>query len=201
MASISLTKIDEWSNLFFTLLGIFALSLSHGEVGGRFFLFGGNSLPDHGVPPWKGRDPEEEQPNRLHPLPTEDIAPPERVAHTANASAIRAGNTTNFTQMAPTTGPVVPTFDSVAHFYGQLASEIFSDFWSASAEKPVPVTGSKLLLLPLNVISVISEAQNPAAFVSINFTREREDRRGQTEAILCCTKNRPERFVTRRFYN
>ena len=109
MVFMSLTKIDEQGNLFFTLLGVFTLSLAHGEVGGRFFLFSGNPLPDYGVPRWKGRDPEEEQPNRLHPLPTEDIDLPERVAHTANASAIRAGNTTNFTQMAPTTGPVVPT--------------------------------------------------------------------------------------------
>ena len=183
MAFISLTKIDERSNFFFSLLGVFALSLSHGEVGGRFFLFGGNPLPNHGVPRWKGRDPEEEQLHRLHPFPTEDIDLPTRVVHTANASAIRAVNTMDFTQMAPTTGPVVPTFDSAAHPYGQLVSEIFSDFWSASAEKPVPVTGSKLLLLPLNVISVISGAQNPAAFVSINFPRERGDRRGQTEAI------------------
>ena len=88
MVSISLTKIDEWSNLFFTLLGVFALSLSHGEVGGRLFLFGGNPIPDHGVSWWKGGDPAEEQLNRPHPLPAEDINSLEHVAHTAHASAI-----------------------------------------------------------------------------------------------------------------
>src|SRR5438270_5039518 len=117
MASISLTKIDAWSNLFFILLGVLALSLYHGEVGGRFFLFGENSLPDHGVPRWKGRDPEEEQPHRLHPLSAEDIDLPERVAYTANASAIRAGNTTDCIQRAPTPRSIVLTFYNTAHPY------------------------------------------------------------------------------------
>ena len=97
MAFIILTKVDERGNLFFFLLGVLALSLSHEEVGGRFFLFDGNPLPDHGVPWGQGRDLEEEQLHRLHPLPAEDIDLPERVAHTANASAIRAVNTTDFT--------------------------------------------------------------------------------------------------------
>jgi hypothetical protein len=158
MVSISLTEIDERSNPFFFLLGVFALSLFYEKVGGRFFLFGGHPLPDHEVPRWKDRDPEEEQPNRLHHLPTEDIALPERIAHTGNASAIRAVNTTDFIQMAPTTGHVGLTFNGAAHPYVQLASELFSDFSSVRTEKPVPVTGSKLFLLPLNVINVISGA-------------------------------------------
>jgi hypothetical protein len=52
--------------------------------------------------------------------------------------------------------------------YGQLASELFSDFPSASAQKPASVTGSQLFLLPLKVINVISEAQNPATYVPID---------------------------------
>jgi hypothetical protein len=167
MVSISLTEIDERSNPFF-LLGVSALSLFYEfeKVGGRFFLFGGHPLSDHGVPQWKNRDPEEEQPNRLHHLPTEDIALLERVAHTGNASAIRAVNTTDFTQRAPTTGRVGLTFNGAAHPYVQLASELFSDFPSVRAEKPVPVTGSKLFLLPLNVINVISGAQFTALCTS-----------------------------------
>jgi hypothetical protein len=166
MVLISITEIDKQSNLFFFLLGVFALSLFYGEVGGRFFLCGGNSLPHHGVSRWQGREPEEEQPNRFHHLPTEDIAFPERVAHTANASAIRAVNTTDFTQMARTTGRVGLTFNGAAHPYGQFTSELFSDFPSVSAEKPVSVAGSKLFLLPLNVINGISGAQIPGLCTS-----------------------------------
>lgn len=161
MVLTSLTKRDKRSNLFFFLLDIFAHSLFYGKVGGRFFLFGGNPLPDHGLPRWQGRDPEEEQPHRLHPLPTEDIAFPQRVAHTANASTMRAGNTTAFTQMAPTTGRVGLTFNGTAHPYVQLTSELFSGFPLVSAEKPISVTGSKLFLLSLNIINVISGAQIP----------------------------------------
>jgi hypothetical protein len=135
--------MDGWSNFFFALLGVPALSLSHGEVGGRCFWFGGNPLPDHGVPRWKGGDPEEEQPNRLHPLPAEDINPLKRVAHAANASTIRSVHTTDFTHMAPTTELVVLTSDSAAPPYVQLANELFSDFRSASAEEPVSMTGSR----------------------------------------------------------
>jgi hypothetical protein len=166
MVLINLTKRDKRSNFFFFLLGIFALSLFYGEVGGRFFLFGGNPLPDHWLPQWQGRDPEEEQPHRLHHLSTEDIAFPERVTHTTNASAIRAVNTTDFTQMAPTTGLVGLTFNGAAHAYVQLTSEFFSDFPLVSAEKPVFVTGSKLFLLPLSVINVISGAQIPGPCTS-----------------------------------
>src|SRR5262245_21036335 len=155
MVSISLTKIAEWGNLFLILLGVFALSLSHGEAGGRFFLFGGNSLPDHGVPRWKGRALEEEQPHRPHSLSAEDIGLSERVVHSANASAIQAGNTTDFTQRSPATRRVLLIFSSAAHPYVQLASESFSNFWSASAEKPVPVAGSERFLLPRNVIDII----------------------------------------------
>jgi hypothetical protein len=71
MVSISLTKMDEQSNLF-SLLGVLALSLFHEEVRGRFFLFGGNPLSDHGVPRWKSRDPEEAQSYRLLPFLAED---------------------------------------------------------------------------------------------------------------------------------
>ena len=72
MASAILTKIDGWSNFFFTLLGVPGLFLSHGEVGGRCFWFG------------------------APPLPAEDINPLERVAHAANASTIRSVHTTDF---------------------------------------------------------------------------------------------------------
>ena len=64
------------------------ISVSRGEVGGRFFLFGGNPIPDHGVSRWKGGDPAEEHLNRPYPLPAEDINSLEHVAHTAHASAI-----------------------------------------------------------------------------------------------------------------
>jgi hypothetical protein len=134
MVLTSLTKIDEQGNLFFSLPGVLALSLSHEEVRGRFFLFGGNPLPDHGVLRWQGRDPEEAQSYRLSPLLAEDSDLPD--------------------------GAVQP--------YGQLASEIFSDFPSASAQKPASVMGSQLFLLPLKVINVISEAQNPASYVPID---------------------------------
>src|SRR5262245_7363555 len=152
MVSISLTKIAERSNLFFILLGVLALSLSHGEVERRFFVLGGISLPDHGVPPWKDRVPEEEQPHRPRPLPTEGIGLQERFAHTTNTSAIRAGNTTECTQKAPTLRPVVLTFYSTAHPSIQFASTIVSDFSSLSAEKSVPMMGSQLFLLPLHFI-------------------------------------------------
>jgi hypothetical protein len=106
MASVSLTKMDGRNNFFFTLLSVPALSLSHGEVGGRCFWFGRNPLSDHEVPWWKGGDPEEEQPNRSHPLPAEDRNPLERV---------------------------VLTCDRAAPPYVQLANKLFADFRSASA--------------------------------------------------------------------
>jgi hypothetical protein len=165
MVLISLTEIDEQSNLFFSLLGVLALSLSYEKVGGCVFSFDGNPLSDPGVPRWKRRDTEEEQPHRLHPRPTEDIARPERVPHTANARAIWV-NSVVFTQMAPTTGRIGLTFNGAAHPYVQLASEFFSAFPSVRAEKPVPVTGSQLFLLLLNVINVISGAQIPGRCTS-----------------------------------
>jgi hypothetical protein len=133
MASVSLTKMDGWNNCFFTLLGVPALSLSHGEVGGRCFWFGRNPLFDHEVPWWKGGDPEEEQPNRRYPLPAEDSNPLERVAHAANASPLWSVHTTNFARMASTTERVVLTCDRAAPPYVQLANKLFADFRSASA--------------------------------------------------------------------
>jgi hypothetical protein len=126
-------------------------------------VFGGNSLPDHGVPPWKGRVPEEEQPHRPRPLPTEDIGLQELFAHTTNTSAIRTRNTTDYTQRAPTLRPIVLTFCGTVHPSIQLASTVFSDFSLLSAEKPVPMMGSQLFLLPLNFI-LIETAQSYKSF-------------------------------------
>ena len=133
MASTSLPRRNGWSNHFFLLSGVLTLSLSYKQVKGRCFWFGGPPLPDHEVPRWKGGDPAEEQPNRIHPLPAEDKNPLERVAHAANASTIRSVHTTDFTHMAPTTELVVLTSASATPPYVQLASELFSDFRSASA--------------------------------------------------------------------
>lgn len=133
MASVSLTKMDEWNNSFFTLLGLPALSLSHGEVGGHCFWFGRNPRSDHDVPWWKGRDPAEEQPNRLHSLPAEDRNPLERVAHAANASLLWSVHATHFARIAPTTERLVLTCDRAVPSYVQLANKLFAAFQPASA--------------------------------------------------------------------
>lgn len=123
MVCVSLTRINAGSNLFFILPGVLPLSLSYEEVGGRFFLPGGNPLPGYGVPRRKGRNPAEKQPNRLHSPPPEHIDLQELFTHTANASAIQS------------------------------------------------VTGSKLLLLTLNVINVIAGDQNPLVETLCRATR------------------------------
>jgi len=123
-------------------------------------LFGGNPLPDHEVPRWQGRDPEEEQSHRLHPLLAEDRDLP----------------------------------DGSAQPYGQLASELFSDFPSASAKKPVPVTGSKLFLLPLNVINVISRAQNPVAYMSIDCWTRAKTASLPAREFVCWDRLRLDEF-------
>src|SRR5215468_4663258 len=146
MVSISLTKMDGRNNFFFALLGVPALSLSHGEVGGRCSWFGRNPLPDHEVPWWKSGDPEEEQPNRSHPLPAKDRNPLERGAHAANASPLWSAHTTNFARMAPTTERVVLTCDRAALPYVQLANKLFADFRSASAMVKTAYSPSRKLV-------------------------------------------------------
>src|SRR5438094_7232890 len=140
MTSISLTEINGWGNFFLTLLGALALSPSHGEVGGRFFCLVGThcqAMESRG-----GRAERQKRNNRIDPTPpAEDVDPLERVTHAANA--VRAVNTTDFTLIAPTNGPVVLTFDGATNHYVQLASEIFSDFRAASAEEAIPVTDSE----------------------------------------------------------
>jgi len=110
MASVSLAKVDGWGNLFFPLAGVLALSPSHGERGGRFFLVW--QAPT--VRPWSpavaGRNSKRGTTASTPPLPAEDVDPRERVAHAANVITIQAVPTAAFTLIALTTGSVVSTF-------------------------------------------------------------------------------------------
>jgi hypothetical protein len=118
--------------------------------------------------------------------PAEDVDPVERVTHAANAIAIQAVNPVDFTPIAPTTGFPVLTFDGAANHYVQLATTLFSDFRASSAEA-VPVTGSELYLLTLDIIS---GAQNPAALVFIDFWNQFERESSTTHEFVCWTRVR-----------
>jgi hypothetical protein len=185
MASVSLTKMHGWNNFFFTLLDVPALSLADEEVEGCGFGSGGSPSPDHSLPRWQGGASEEEQPNRLLPLPDEDPLPLEPVTHAVNASPIRSMHTTALVDVIPTAERVVLTVDRGASPSRQLAHKLFADFRLASAEEAVSVTGSMLLLRTLNVVNVISGVQSPTAFVSMHCWNRVKTTYAPSQEFVC----------------
>ena len=162
MISISLTKLNGWDNLFLIQPSALALSPYYREVGGRFFCLA--RIPFQAMESRSGRAELQKKNNRIDFPLAKHIATQERATHAANA--IRAVNTTDFTRVAPTTGPVVLTFDGAANHYVRLASNLFFVFGQRVLRRPFLLWVLSCCLLTLNVIS---GPQNPTSFAFIDF--------------------------------
>jgi len=159
---ISLTKIHGWDNFFLIQPSVLALSPSYREVEGRFFCLA--RTPFQAMESRSGSAELRKRNNRIDFPPAERIDTLERATHAANA--IRAVNTTDFTRVAPTTGPVVLTFDGAAIHYVRLASKLFFVFGQRVLRRPFLLWVLSCCLLTLNVIS---GPQNPTSSAFIDF--------------------------------